>query len=129
MVLPQTWKTITINCWKIIKLIIKTPLIEAVLVPFFIVKDTHREKDPQIKLQRFWKVEIWTFEWLVHKINSLYEVFKLKQNFRNKWSSYGKTPFFAIDPFCTPHSIYLNIGFWQSSSVWKCYAFNLSTFN
>ena len=32
----------------------------------------------------------------------------------------GKTLFFVIGPFCTPHSICVNIGFWQRSSVWKC---------
>ena len=32
-------------------------------------------------------------------------------------------------PFCTSHSICLNIGFWESSFVWICYAFNCSAFN
>ena len=41
----------------------------------------------------------------------------------------GKTPSFVIDPFCTFHSICLNIGFWQGSFVWKCCAFNFSTLN
>ena len=36
------------------------------------------KKHPQIKLQRFRKV--WTFRWLVHQINSLSKVLKLKQN-------------------------------------------------
>ena len=36
----------------------------------------------------------------------------------------GKTLFFVIDPFCTPDSVYLNIGI-----VWKCYAFNRVTLN
>ena len=31
----------------------------------------------------------------------------------------GKTPFFVTGAFCTPHSICLNIGFWQGSFVWK----------
>ena len=30
----------------------------------------------------------------------------------------GKTPFFAIGQFCTPHSIFLNIGFWQGSLLY-----------
>ena len=87
------------------------------------------KKHPKVKLQRFRKVWIWTFGWLVHQINSIYEVPKLKQNFRKRKVVTGKTPFFVIGQFCTPHSICLNIGFWQSSFVWKCYVVNLSTFN
>ena len=41
----------------------------------------------------------------------------------------GKTLFFVIDPFCTPDSVYLNIGIWQCNIVWKCYAFNRVTLN
>ena len=33
----------------------------------------------------------------------------LKQNFQNNKVVTGKTPYFVIDPFRTPHSIYLNI--------------------
>ena len=45
--------------------------------------------------------------------NQLYirEVPKLKQNFRKRKVVTGKTLFFVIGPFCTPHSICLNIGF------------------
>ena len=50
----------------------------------------------------------------------------MKQNYQKKNKVVtGKTPFFVIGPFCTPHSICLNIGFWQGSFVWKCYIFNL----
>ena len=38
----------------------------------------------------------------------------------------GKTPFCVVDPFCTPHSICLSIGFWEYSFIRKFYAFNLS---
>ena len=31
----------------------------------------------------------------------------------------GKTPFFVIGPFCTPHSIGFNISFRQGSFIWK----------
>ena len=41
----------------------------------------------------------------------------------------AKIPFFVIGQFCTPHSSCLNIGFWQNSFVWKCFIFNLNTFN
>ena len=91
-----------------------------------LLKDTRREKLPQIKLQRFRKVWIWTFGCLLYQINSLYEVIKFKQNFRKNKIVTGKTMFFMICPFCTPHSIcHLNIGFWQSSFVGKCCVFNL----
>ena len=86
-------------------------------------------KHPKIKLQHFWKVWIWTFELFLHQINSIYEVPKLKQNFRKRKVVTGKTLFVVIGQFCTPHSICLNIGFWQSSFVRKCYVVNLSTFN
>ena len=54
---------------------------------------------------------LWTCRWLVHQINSLYEVLKLEQNFRKNKVVTGKTPFFVISPSRTPHSICLNIGF------------------
>lgn len=41
----------------------------------------------------------------------------------------GKTLFFVIGPFCTPSYICLNIGFWLGTFLWKCCAFNCSTFN
>ena len=88
-----------------------------------------RKKHPQIKFQRFRKVWLWAFQWLVHQINSLYEVFKLKQNFRKNKVVTGKTPFLVIGPLCTPQSICLNIGFWYAQlcsamltlkwNVWK----------
>ena len=49
---------------------------------------------PQIKLQRFWQVWIWTLRWLIHHINSLHKVLKLKQNFRKCKVVTGKNPFF-----------------------------------
>ena len=48
--------------------------------------------------------------WVVlHQINSLQKVFIRKQFFffLNKLIT-GKTPFFVIVPFCTPHAICLN---------------------
>ena len=42
------------------------------------------KKQRQIKLQRLQKVRMWAFGLLAHQINSLYEVFKLKQNFQKK---------------------------------------------
>ena len=53
----------------------------------------------------------------------------MKLNFHKKKVVTSKSPFFVIGPFLTPHSICLNIGFWQSSFAWKCCVVNLSTFN
>ena len=47
-------------------------------------KNTHKEKAPSNKTALL----IWTFGSLVHRINSLYEVLNLKQNFKRKKSSY-----------------------------------------
>ena len=69
------------------------------------------------------------FGWLLYQINSLCELLKLKQKFRKNKIVTGKTPLFVIDLFCTPHSTCLNVGFWQSKFVRKCYIFNVSTFN
>ena len=41
----------------------------------------------------------------------------------------GKSPFFVIGRFWTPRPICLKIGFWQGRFTWKCFTFNLSTFN
>ena len=50
--------------------------------------------------------------WVVGSSNQLiYEILKLKQNFRKTKVVTGKTPFFVIGPFYIPHSICINIGF------------------
>ena len=54
-------------------------------------------------MQRFGK--------LLHQVNSLEEVHKLKQNSQKNKIVTSKTQFFAADPFSTPHSICLSIGF------------------
>ena len=54
-----------------------------------------RKKHPQIKLQRFQKVWIWTFGWLVHQVNSLYKVLKMKQSFWKSKIVTGKMTFFV----------------------------------
>ena len=48
------------------------------------IKDTHKEMDHQIKLQRLQKVGQLAFGSLVQQINFLKEVLKLKQNFQQK---------------------------------------------
>ena len=72
----------------------------------FILKDTHREKAPYIR-----KILIWTFGSLVHQINSFEEVLKLEQIFQKIKVVTGKTPLFVSGPFCSRHSICLNIGY------------------
>ena len=57
---------------------------------------------------------------LVHQINFLEEVLKLKVNFQKNKIVPDKTTIFAIGPFCTHHSICLN-GFWYDSFVEKMY--------
>ena len=86
------------------------------------------KKHRQMKLQRLQKVWIWRFGWFIHKMISLLEVFKLKQNFQKNKVATGKTLFFVIVPFWTHHSISLNIGFWHGSFVWKWCVFSLSAF-
>ena len=88
-----------------------------------------RKKHPKIKLQRLRKIRIWTFGLLVHQNCSFQEVLKLEQIFRKNKLVTGKTPLFVIDPFCSHHSICLDIGFWQSRFEWKWCVFNLSGFN
>ena len=78
----------------------------------FPLKDTHREKAHSNKTSSLSKVWIWIFGWLLRQINSLYEVLKMKQNFRKIKIVTGKTSFFVIGPFCIHHSTCLNIGFW-----------------
>ena len=48
------------------------------LIGFVVDKYNQGKKNPQMKPQRFPKVGIWKFGWLVHQINSLYKVLKLK---------------------------------------------------
>ena len=85
------------------------------------------QKHPKIKLQRLWKVWIWTFGSLYIK-SILYKWFlNWKKTFKKIVA--GKTSLFVTGPLCTPRSIFLNIGFWRDSFVWKCCTFNLSAFN
>ena len=80
-------------------------------------KDTGK-KHPQIKLQRFQKVLIWTLgSWYFR--SNLYNMFLYwsKIKFFNKVYT-EKTTFFVISPFCNPYyTICLNIGFWKGSFV------------
>ena len=75
-----------------------------------------------MKLQCLQKVQIWASGFLVHQINSLWDIFILKQNFQKNKVIIGKTPLFVIGPFCN-----LNTGFWYGNFVWKICIFNLST--
>ena len=56
--------------------------------------------------------------WYIKSI--LYERFLKWNKIKNKKKLViGKVLFFVKSPFCIPHSIYLNIGFWQDSFVWN----------
>ena len=66
---------------------------------------------PKIELQRLRKIRIWAFGSLVRQINSFHKVLKLKQVFQKSEAVTGKTPLCVISPFCSRHSICLNIGF------------------
>ena len=70
-----------------------------------------RKKHRQRRLQRLQKVRIWAFGSLVHQINSLEEVIKLKQNLQKNKVVTCKTLFSLIGPLCTHYFICLNIGF------------------
>ena len=87
------------------------------------------KKDPKIKLHRLRKIRIRTFGSMVHQINSFQGVLRLRQIFQKNKAFTGKTPLFVEGQFCSRHSVWLNIGFWQSSFEWKWCVFNLSGFN
>ena len=65
------------------------------------------KKHHQTKLQCLQKIRIRVFGSLVHQINLLWEVLKLKWNFQKNKVVTGKTMFFVIGWFCTHHSICL----------------------
>ena len=68
--------------------------------------------------------------WVVSTLNQLFKrVSYTETKFSKNKVVSDKTPFFVVDPFCTPHSICLNTGFWQGSFIWKYWVFNRSTFN
>ena len=87
------------------------------------------ETNSQIKLQHLQKVWIWAFGYLVHQSNSLEDVVKLEPNFRKNKVVTGKTRFVMIVHFVLPILFVLTLNFWQSSFVWKCRLFTLSTFD
>ena len=99
---------------------------------FYIIlrlKNTYREVAPLNKTRTLSKSANMNI-WVVGTANQLfYEVLKLRQNFRKTKLVTVKTWFFVIGSFCTPHSICLTIGSWWNRFVWKCWVFNLSTFN
>ena len=76
-----------------------------------------------------WTFGIWTIGLLVHQVNTLKEVLKMKQNFEKNEAVTGKISFFEVGSFYSHHSICLNIGFQYRSFVWKWCVFNLSVLN
>ena len=68
--------------------------------------------------------------WVVSTSNQLFMKGPYdKINFQKNNVISGETPFFVIDPFFSPHLIYLNIDCWQDSFLWKCYISNQSVFD
>ena len=87
---------------------------------FSCVKDTHRENAISYKTQALTKsinMDTWT-------IDTLDQLILRGPCTKYQFSRNGvfscKSPFFVMDPLCTPYSICVNIGFWQGSSVCKC---------
>ena len=74
-------------------------------------KDTPRENTPSNKTEAPMKI-MNKYIWAIVILNQLYEVLILKLKFQKNEVVSGKSPYFVIRPFCTPHSICLNIGFW-----------------
>ena len=74
----------------------------------------------------------WAVLWIrictVHLTVCSYVLYVLKLSFQKIEVVGGKSPFFVLGP-CTPHEIYLNIGFWLGSFPWQCCAFNSSSLN
>ena len=60
--------------------------------------------------------------WLARTWDQLFmrRSYTQKNKFFLKTGVIGKTPVFVIALFCTRYSIFVNIGFWQGSFVWKC---------
>ena len=63
------------------------------------MKDTHGGRTLSNKTPALTKVRLLASGSLLHQINSLQEVLKLKQNFKKNKVSTGKIPFFLIGPF------------------------------
>ena len=72
-------------------------------------KDTHREKPPSNQTPAFTK-SMNMGSRIVVTLNQ-FSILKLKQNFQKYKVVTGKILFFMIGPFCTHHSICLNICF------------------
>ena len=57
--------------------------------------------------------------WVLGTLNQLFiKVLILEQNFQKNKVATGKTAFFVIGPFCTPHSICLRGQFWEGNFVY-----------
>ena len=93
------------------------------------LKDTHREKAPSNKTPVLRK-SINMGVWAVGTLNQLFKRFlNWNKTFKKNKIVTGKTQFSVTDPFCSYHSICLNIGFSYGSFVWKWCSLNLSALN
>ena len=87
------------------------------------VKDTHREKAPSNKTPTLWKsmnMDILGGWYIKSTLNTRI----VKTNIVT-----GKTPFFVIGLFCTPHSICLNILASDRAVLYKNVAFSILLFS
>ena len=82
----------------------KTLRIDLINLCLFNLRIVKGKKPTQIKLQLFRKEWIWTFWWLVHQVNPLYDVLKLENSFKKHKDVTGKTLFSFIlySPFYLP---------------------------
>ena len=86
----------------------------------YVVRMVTGKKHHQIKLRHLQKVRIWAFGLLLHQINSIEEVLKLKQIFQKNEIVSGKLhSLWQVWSMLHYHFICLNIGFWYCSFVWK----------
>ena len=55
--------------------------------------------------------------WVVGTSNQRFMIGSYTETFNKKKVDTGKTAFFVIGPFCTSHSICLNIDFWEGNFI------------
>ena len=95
-----------------------------------LLKDTLRKKAPSNKtlaLRKSTTIGVWA----VRTLNQLFirKFLNWNKTFKKIEKLMAKLHISVLDPLCSYHSIYFNIGFWYGSVVWKWCFFNLSAFN
>ena len=96
--------------------------------PALAFKDTGTSSNKTKELTKSTNMRIWEMDRLKRPfIRGYYTENKFSKKKKNVVT--GKSAFFVIGSFCTPHSICLNVSFWQVKLVSKCCVFNSSTLN